>query len=457
MKKRLGIVIAALIAAAIVFTGCLSSEPAVEEDPTTVIESHVVVIGSGAAGLAAALEARDQGVEVVVLEKMNFTGGTTRVSGGGLCAAGVDIQLDHGITEDSPEVHYEDMMRLGKHKNNPELVRTLTENAKDAVDWVRTKGIKLKDEVISYMTTYPRIYWVEGGGLGFAEGLTQAAEDAGVSIELNTKATKLIQEDGRIVGVLAEKDGSEITYRASKGVVLATGGFAWNQDIFEEYAPQFVGIQTNNPENVTTGDGIIMAREVGAKLIDMELGRFIPFGVRVGKGGWASAPNSLVDAGASLVNKEGLEFLSGDEEGDALVAAILAQSEHKAYMVFNQEILDEVGEKAVASLKDMGALHEGSVAEVAEKLEIDVDGLSETVGKDEKIFSIVIEPYVHSTTGGVAINTSAQVLTETDEMLPGLYAAGEVTGGVQGADQKNALIECLVYGRIAGKGAASGE
>jgi len=454
---RILVTVAVLIALAV--AGCATTNGPASEESANVVETDVVVIGSGAAGLSAALAAQDQGAEVVVLEKMPLTGGTTRYAGGGLCAAGVDLQLKHGITEDSPEVHFQDMMNIGENKNNPELVRIVTDNAKDAVDWVRTKGIELKDEVVSYMTTYPRVYWVEGGGAGLADGLTETAEGEDIKIELNTKATKLIVEDGKVTGVIAEKDDEEITYKASKGVVLATGGFAWNQDLIKEFAPELTGIKTNNPENVTTGDGIIMAREIGVQLVDMELARIVPLGVKVGRASWTSAPEKIFEAGGLLVNKQGQEFLAGDEQGRDLAAKILAQPGHTAYLVFNQQVVDVVGEDSLERIEGGGVLHEGDIAAIAQELEIDAQGLEQTLGEkaDDTLYAIVIEPYIHSTTGGVAINTTAQVLDESGEVIPGLYAAGEVTGDIQGADQRNALIECLVFGRIAGESAAAGK
>jgi len=460
-KNRLIVAVSILLAVVIGLTGCsrTTTKPPASEDVANVIETDVVVIGSGAAGLSAALAAGDEGVQVIVLEKRPLTGGTTRYSGGGLCAAGVDLQLKHGITEDSPEVHFEDMMRLGQYENDPDLVRVVTNNAKDAVDWIRTKGIQLKDEVVSYMSTYPRIYWVEGGGSGLTDGLTKTAEESGIKIELDTKAVKLLMEEDRVVGVVAQKGNEEITYRTRKGVVLATGGFAWNQDLIKEFAPELTGIRTNNPENVTTGDGIIMARNIGAQLVDMNLARIVPLGVRVGKSGWTSAPGTLIESGGQFVNNKGLAFVAEGTERD-LAAAILAQPEHTAYLIFDQQVVNEVGEKSIETLKNRGAIHEGDLTAITQKLGIDADGLEQTLGQEksqETVFGVVVEPYIHSTTGGVAINTSGQVLNESEEVIQGLYAAGEVTGDIQGADPKNALIDCLVFGRIAGESASVGK
>ncbi len=119
-----------------------------------------------------------------------------------------------------------------------------------------------------------------------------------------------------------------------------------------------------------------------------------------------------------------------------------------------------MGEDSLERIEGGGVLHEGDIAAIAQELEIDAQGLEQTLGgekADDTLYAIVIEPYIHSTTGGVAINTTAQVLDESGEVIPGLYAAGEVTGDIQGADQRNALIECLVFGRIAGESAAAGK
>jgi|LSQX01.2.fsa_nt_gb flavocytochrome c len=421
--------------------------------------TDVVVVGSGAAGLAAALEARQNGADVILLEKMPYIGGTTRVAGGGLCAAGVDLQLKAGITEDSPEVHARDMLELGQYRNDPELVRTVTYNAKHAVDWIRANGVALEDEVVSYMTTYPRIYWCKGRGFGLAEGLAKACREAGVRIELETRAVKLVKEDGAIVGVIARKaNGDEVAYQAKKGVVLATGGFGENQDLFREYAPELVGIRTNNPKGVATGDGILMAREVGAKLVDMELGRIVPMGVAIGQGAWTSAPVALLTEGGLMVNEKGQPFLKDEQDRD-LAVAILAQPNHTGYLIFDGTVLQKVGEDSLARIKDGGALVQGSLEDVAVKFGIDPRGLQDAAKKAGLMapyYAISIEPYIHSTTGGLAINTLAQVLDDKGNIIPGLFAAGEVTGDIQGADQKNALIDCLVFGRIAGRNAAQG-
>ncbi|NMB17439.1 MAG: FAD-dependent oxidoreductase [Firmicutes bacterium] len=421
--------------------------------------TDVVVVGSGAAGLAAALEARQNGAEVIILEKMPFTGGTTRVAGGGLCAAGVDLQLKYGITEDSPEVHAADMLKLGQYRNDPELVRTVAYNAKHAVDWIRANGLELEDEVVSYMSTHPRIYWCKGRGFGLAEGLAKACREAGVTVELETRAVKLVKEDNAIVGVVAKKaNGDEVVYEAKKGVVLATGGFGENQDLFKEYAPELTGIRTNNPQGVSTGDGVLMGRAIGAKLVDMELGRIVPMGVAIGQGAWTSAPAGLLAEGGVMVNKKGQPFLKDEQDRD-LAVAILAQPDHTGYLVFDGAVLQKVGEGSLDRIKGGGALVEGSLEAVAAKFGVDAGALQGTANKADlkaPYYAIAIEPYIHSTTGGLAINTLAQVLDEKDDVIPGLFAAGEVTGGIQGADQKNALIDCLVFGRIAGRNAAQG-
>lgn len=423
------------------------------------VSTEVIVVGAGAAGLIAAMQASEDGAEVILLEQMRFPGGSTLLAAGGICASNLDIQLEHGITEDSPEIHAQDMLKLGQYKNDPELVRVVTENVTDGVNWLRGYGLTLINRANRpYGATYPRAYRTEGGGPALVSTLTNAAESLGVDIRLQTEAVALVREEnGPVTGVIAKlADGSTVEFIAERGVVLATGGFAWNQDLINEFIPHLNGIATNNSVG-STGSGITMAREIGAALRDMELTRIAPLGVMVNNQ-WASAPNELIENGALFVNVEGLAVDAADKNNEDLAATLLGQTDHTSYLVFDQAVFEATGETALARFVDTTALLEGSVESVAATAGIDATSLKATLAaaslSDDQIYALRIQPYIHTTMGGLTINTKAQVLDVNGNIIPGLYAAGEVTGGIHGAEQGNALSDCIAFGRVAGRNVA---
>jgi len=443
----LGIIVAVL---------CLTSWPVAAQDDDADIWTDVVVVGTGAAGLSAALQASEAGAEVILLEKLAFTGGTTRLSAGGMCAANLDLQLEHGIEDDSPEQHAQDMLELGQHKNDPALVEVVAENAAEAIDWIRGHGVELQDRVISaYDVTYPRIYFTDGGGNALVDRLTEAAVEHGVDLWLESKGTELQTDgSGSVTGVaVTDVNGEKTVIAVNHGVVLATGGFARNQDLVQEFTPHLEGVATNKAAGAT-GSGIEMARAIGADVVDMDLMRVQPLGSQV-NGRWTTAPADLVDYGGVFINKHGEDIGAEDKEGDDLAAAILAQDGHTAYLAFDRQIYEQVGSDALGAFIDADALIEGTCSETAEAVGA-APALWEAslvdAGLDtEHVFAVEIRPYVHTTMGGLRINPEAEVLDSEGNAIPGLFAAGEVTGGVHGADQGNAISDCLVFGRVAGK------
>lgn len=371
----------------------------------------------------------------------------------------MDIQLEHGITDDSPEVHAEDMLKLGQYKNDPDLVRVVTENVTDGVNWLRGYGLTLINRANRpYGATYPRAYRTDGGGPALVSTLTNAAVGLGVDLRLQTKVLTLVREnDGPVTGVIAESaDGSTVKFIAKRGVVIATGGFAWNQDLINEFVPHLNGIRTNNSVG-STGSGIIMAREIGAAIRDMELTRIAPLGVMVNNQ-WASAPNALIENGALFVNKEGFAVDGAGKSNEDLATILLGQTDHTSYLVFDQDVFEATGETELARFIGTAALLEGSVETLAATADIDATNLKATLSaaslSGDEIYALRIEPYIHTTMGGLTINTEAQVLDVNGNVIPSLYAAGEVTGGIHGAEQGNALSDCIAFGRIAGRNVA---
>ncbi|HHW18209.1 MAG TPA: flavocytochrome c [Firmicutes bacterium] len=457
----------ALLVTTSILAGCQNAQRA-----------DVVVIGGGGAGLAAAVTAADKGAKVILLEKMPMLGGNTLRAQTGMNAAGTKYQAAQGIN-DTPEIHYQDTMKGGKEKNDPELVRTLAEKASDAVEWLNSLGANLTRVMLLGGATNPRTHApAEGGYAGpiMINVLQKAAKDKGVQIYTDTKATQiLVDKNNRVTGVKAVgKDGKELQFRA-KAVIIATGGFGANPEMVEQYNPKLKGFDTTNHPGAT-GDGIKMATAIGAAVRDMEYIQTHP--TVVPKKGILIA-EGMRGAGAILVNHNGERFIDELQTRDVVSEAILSQKGKTAFLIFDQAIRDE--SKLVEEEAQKNSLVSGATLdELAQKIGVPADKLKDTIskynsyvqsGKDpdcgrtklaKKIetapfYAVEVTPAIHHTMGGLVINTKAQVLGQDNKPIPGLYAAGEVTGGVHGANRLggNALTDIIVFGRIAGEEAAA--
>lgn len=442
------------------------------EDKST----DIVIIGAGGAGLAAALESKDAGKEVIIVEKMPVVGGNTLRATGGLNAAGTSVQKDLGI-EDSPELHFEDTLKGGHDKNVPELVKIMTNNGADAVDWLIGLGADLSDVGRLGGASANRAHRPSGGGaVGYnlVKTLSDNAEEKGVEILKETTATEIIYEDDQVKGIKAnDKDGNEFTIEA-KAVIVTTGGFGANSDMVIEYDESLKGFGTTNHPGAT-GDGINMATSIGADLIQMEEIQTHPT-VVLDKGYMIT--EAVRGNGAILINRDGKRFVNEIDTRDVVSEATLKQEGKTSFLFFDEGVRESL--KAIEKYVDMGLTTEAdSIEELANSLDINSDNLKETVeiyngyvdGKEDKDFSradmpsklespkfyaIEVGPAVHHTMGGLKINEQTQVLNEEGQSINGLYAAGEVVGGVHGGNRLggNALLDLMVFGRIAGTEAA---
>lgn len=435
-------------------------------------ETDVVIIGAGGAGLAAALEAREAGHEVVIVEKMSFVGGNTLRATGGLNAAGTSPQEDLGI-EDSWETHYEDTMTGGQEMNDPELVEILTRNAADAVEWLIDMGADLSDVGRLGGSSENRTHRPTGGaavGPHLVDVLRTNAEDQGVEILTNTEAIEILEEAGSASGIVVQNGDDEYTISAS-AVVVATGGFGSNTTMLVDYDENLEGFGTTNHPGAQ-GDGITMAQSIGAALVDMEEIQTHP---TVNPEEDYMITEAVRGNGAILVNLEGQRFVDELGTRDVVSEATLDQTEGYAYLVFDHDLRESLS--AIEGYEERGLVTEGeTLEELAEALEMDVEELENTVtnynafveaGTDEDFgredleasiaqgpfYAIAVGPAVHHTMGGIQINERAQVLNEDGEVIEGLYAAGETVGGIHGANRLggNALADLMVFGRLAGQ------
>ena len=439
------------------------------------ITTDVVVVGGGGAGLSAAIAAREKGAEVVLVEKMLMLGGNTNYATAGINAANTKLQKKLGI-EDNAELFYKDTMKGGKNVNNPELVKKLTTDSANIIDWLTERGADLSEVVFTGGQSAKRTHRPAGGqavGPVIVDALAETAEKDGIDVRTESEVTKLIKTGDKVTGVEVKHKGETYNITA-KAVVMATGGFGANAKMVAEYKPSLEGFgSTNSP--AITGEGIKMVKAVGGDLVDMTEIQTHPTVVHKKT---AMITEAVRGEGAILVNREGKRFVSELETRDVVSKAELEQTGKSAFLVFDQEVREKLG--AINGYVRKGFTVEGAtVEELAGKIGVDAKGLVETMAKyngyvkagEDKDFgktalprelvkapfyAIEVSPAVHHTMGGVRINTNAEVLTADGKVIPGLFAAGEITGGVHGANRigGNAVTDITVYGKTAGENAA---
>ncbi|MBQ7170275.1 MAG: flavocytochrome c [Synergistaceae bacterium] len=464
--------------------------PAKSDTPVE-MKADVIVIGAGGAGFAAATEALENGATVIILEKNEMIGGNTARAGGTLNAPDPERQSKmNPPVEDSVEKFFMNTLEAGDFKADPALVAVLTRNSLEARHWLTDHG-----------TVWTEMVYQTIGGLwprsldekdkiafnGFVAPLAKRVAELGGKVVLNCKAEKLVADKtGRVNEVVAfdTKNGQEYRFVANKAVVLATGGYAASAALVKKYNG-LSGLPTSNAPT-STGDGITMAVDAGAALEGMQYVQIHPHGNPV-TGGLQSHFAGVIK-NSIYVNKEGKRFVEESGRRDVISNATIAQTGQIMYSIFDSEGgfyagVKELPPAELDNLTSKGYLYVGNtLEELANKAGIDAEGLKATVarynelvaaGKDtdfEKdevelpiakapFYCVPLSPTLHHTMGGVKINTEAQVVREDGSVIPGLYAAGEVTGGIHGSNRVggNALTDGVVFGRIAGRNAALGK
>ncbi len=457
-------------------------------------QTDVVIIGSGLAGLSAAIEANRGGASVIVFEKMKVTGGNTRISDGGVAAPNNYLQEKRGI-EDSPKLFCEDMLRAGLGLNNPDLVKVVADKATDAIAWTRhTLRVKYLNRLDRFgghsvarcLTTHNH------SGADFIRAQSRMLKQKGVEIRTRCLLTRL-QTDGRGVvrgiqirsGYKFPDDNSGIVrnIQANRAVILATGGFG--SDI------QFRMIQnprldesvatTNHPG--ATAEGLIAGLELKAAPVHLSWIQLGPWGcaneTRYGQGARFAAysvypAGILVDpaTGQRIVN----EWADRRRRCDAIFKAahicvgVVDANGAELDAESLQRCLKRGYVKGFATLTDLAsafAMPDGQLEKTVNSYNHAVrEGGHDPFGKplshgakplvNPPFYAIRLWPKVHYTSGGVGINSKAQVINLNNRPIPHLFAAGEVCGGIHGASRLGccSLTECIVFGRIAGQQAA---
>ena len=436
------------------------------------VTADIVVIGAGGAGLSAAVQAHDLGAKVIVVEKMAMPGGNTIRAAGGLNACCTPLQKAKG-SKDTTEIMFTDTMKGGHWKNNPELVRTLVNNSADAVDWLLALGGDFRDVGLMAGASQHRTHRPTGGALVGPEvvrTLYTAAKARQIDMRMNTQAVEIMKNGkGAVTGLVVKgKDGS---YKINaKAVVNAAGGFGGNNELVSKYVPRLKGFATTNHPGAT-GDGIVVAEKAGAALIDMTEIQTHPTVVpKVGE----MITEAVRGNGAILINKDGKRFFNELDTRDAVSAAILKQKDGVAYLFFDSDMQKSL--KATNGyIKQSYTLKGETLDDIAKAMDVKADVLKQTLadwkkGKDAKkdafgradmprdlatgpFYAITVTPAVHHTMGGIKIDSKTQVYDQKGNVIPGLFAAGEVTGGVHGGNRLggNAQADIVVFGRIAGQ------
>ena len=479
------------------------------EDST--VDADVVIVGAGGAGMTAAITAAAEGKSVVIVESQPMVGGNSVRATGGMNAgktvyqdenefgesAGVEKTLktaaekyadNETITAlaktvseqwaayqanptgyfDSVELMELDTMIGGKGINDPELVETLCANSADAIDWLDEHGITLHNVSSFGGASVKRIHRpVNAEGKTVSVGsymiplLQENCEKAGVKMMLDTTATEILTDaNGAAVGVKATGASGETVTVNAKAVVLATGGFGANLDMVVKYKPELKGFMTTNAPGIQ-GQGIEMAQAIGAATVDMDQIQIHP---TVEANTAALITEGLRGDGAILINEEGQRFIDEVGTRDVVSAAEAMADASSVIQGYIKKGYTVTGSTYEELGKAMG-VDAAAFAETMEKWNGYVEAKNDPdFGRTSFANPLNTAPYyavkvtagVHHTMGGLKINANTEVLNEKGEVIPGLFAAGEVTGGVHGANRLggNAVADFTVFGRIAGAAAS---
>ena len=501
------------------------------------IESDVVVLGGGGAGLAAAIELAENGKTVTIVEKNGAIGGDTLVCGA--IYNNPDEELQSKVTMSEPvkeqleealkakpvnDEHKELIAAVqkewdeykangrtdlfdsknwyalqtwngGDNVGNLDLVKVLTFNSVDGYEWIKSLGMQFDDFISQGAgSLWQRTHTSKQDmGTGFISVYSQKLEDLSdkINVLVETTAEELVMEDGRAVGAKVKDNHSEKEYqvKAKDGVILATGGFAANPEMVQEHNTSgkwddLSKVSTTNRFSSSQGDGIVMAEKAGADLVDMDQIQLLYLG-NTQNGQLTKYPPRDVNGTDQIIfiNKEGKRFVREDGRRDDISKATLAQTDGMFYMLESgdgegyKDIKDPEWRSAdgftLDYLKDNGYIFVGdTLEEIAKQIGCDVKDLQETIdtfnasvdsGKDEfgrTLYSTKLEngPWIatarqasiHHTMGGVRIDPTARVLDKDGKVIPGLYAGGEITGGIHGANRLggNAVVDTVVFGKL---------
>jgi fumarate reductase flavoprotein subunit len=436
----------------------------------------VVIIGSGGTGLSAAIQANELGMKVAVLEKEKELGGNTNRASSGMNAAETNVQLHHGVIDNVADFYHE-TYKDGGRLNDKDMLGYFVYHTAPAIDWLADHDIKLDDITITGGMSKKRTHRPASMapiGDFLVKSLLEVVAQEDIPVFNKTKVTKLRRtDDGRVNGVEVNADGI-IKVINAKAVILATGGFGASKEYIKRFRPDLESYKTTNQPGAT-GDGLKLAENVGAELMQMNLVQVHPT-VQQDNPHVYLIGEAVRGEGAIMVNGEGKRFVNELNTRKICANAITALPEHSAYLIFDQGIRDHV--KAIEFYDKVGlVVHGETIEDLAKQINVDPSNLKQTVttwnqavenhddaefgrttGMDRGItkpgfFAIHIAPAIHYTMGGIHITPKTQVLDGNGDIIKGLFAAGEVAGGLHGNNRVggNSIAETIVFGRQAGQ------
>ena len=454
---------------------------------------NFLIIGTGFAGLAAALEAHEQGMKsVLVVDKMPTYGGNSIINGGAIAAAGTDMQKKAGI-KDNADLLYSDIMKAGGGLAHPQLARHIADESVANYEWLRDKiGVKFKAVTYHGGHSVPRSHAVvENTGAGFINPMYKKCQEYGIPVELRTIVDDfVVGKNGEVLGVkvrFGKEDSGRVQYiRAVNGVLIASGGFAQNVRMRTDHDPRLTAAFTSTNHPGATGEVIQSAQMIGANTIQMDWIQLGPW-TSPDEKGFGLAPlfvESTVGYGPMVDPATGKRFIkeTGNRKvrADAIVALghpVLIYACEKNVM--NKVVGHNMTPEMFKKVQERGTIRKfNTLKELADfyKIPYDVlekenakfngymkakkdpdfdcmffdDGVPNEVGP---FYACRLWPRVHHCMGGLEINNEAQVIDARGKVIPNLYAAGEATGGVHGMVRLGtvAVADCTIFGRTAAR------
>ncbi len=451
----------------------------------------VVVVGTGYAGLTAAYEASKLVGSVLLVEKMSYTGGNSRIAGGGYCCwdSKLKFREKFDLGDDSWELHASDTLAAGQGYNDPKLVEVLAKEAPAGLDLLVDAGIAFRESLprIGGHSAYRSYQMASSGAEVIDRLIALACSNGNVELRKKTAVTDIFREagaDGRVVGLAVESaDGQHRDIGARNAVIVASGGYAADVDLRTSYKPSLTDAFNCTNHKGATGEVIRMAKEIGADTTHMEFVQLYPC---------ADPESGGIDQGAFLcysgtgyglvyVDGAGKRFVNELASREVVSQAQIASGSKPSYSVLNDAIFAALGigsEDVERMVRRGRAVKAPTLAELAEACGFDVEAFEQSIdahnaaiasgvqadfGKpttDKMIpleagdfYAIAQWPSVHYCMGGLRIDAQARVLDAWGNPIPGLFAAGECCGGLHGIDRLggNGIAECVVFGRIAGK------
>lgn len=457
----------------------VSGATAAEYTPIDQLKDNydIIIIGGGGAGMTAALEAKAAGMNPVIFEKMPTAGGNTMKSSSGMNASETKFQKEQNIT-DKNDLFYEETLKGGKGANDKEMLKFFVDHSASAIDWLDSIGIRLNNITITGGMKEKRTHRPEDGsaiGQYLVAGLVKNVHEKDIPLFVNANVKEITEKDGKVNGVKVLFNDKDEKTISSKAVIVASGGFGHNFDMIAKVRPDLKGLVTTNQPG-STGDGIAMIEKLGGYTVDMDQIQVHP---TVNQDKSYLIGEAVRGEGAILVNNEGKRFYNEMDTRDKVTAAINKLLEKHAYVVFDSGVKTRA--KAVQQYEKLGLVTTADTIEaLAKEIKVPADQLQKTLdtyntavknkndaefgratGMEHDLsagpfYAIKIGPGIHYTMGGVKINTNTEVVTKDGKAITGLFAAGEVVGGLHGQNRigGNSVAEIVIFGREAGQKSA---